>query len=211
MRLVRENCTHADHVEGVHPDVGDDLDDLILRHELHLRVSKQISHLLDGCVQGATRGTEEKLGSGEVGYLGGREDGEVRVGLPRHGRRSPRQCRPPAELGGDLVEGATHKRGTPRRAEQGFQLPATLWSSSPPPDPGLSLPVAGCCFGDAENGLEVKPLVCWGRFHIDQGHPQSAQLSAQVRSKRWLCRRQPPVSTTMMANSVISGRTKWAG
>lgn len=29
--------THADHVEGVHADVGDDVDDLILRHELHLQ------------------------------------------------------------------------------------------------------------------------------------------------------------------------------
>jgi len=29
--------THADHVEGVHADVGDDFDDLILRHELHLQ------------------------------------------------------------------------------------------------------------------------------------------------------------------------------
>jgi len=29
--------THTDHVEGVHADVGDDFDDLILRHELHLQ------------------------------------------------------------------------------------------------------------------------------------------------------------------------------
>ena len=34
--------THAYHVEGVHADVGDDVDDLILRHELHLHGLKEL-------------------------------------------------------------------------------------------------------------------------------------------------------------------------
>ena len=70
--------THADHVEGVHADVGDDVDDLILRHELHLQ------HRLKefGIPSPLAIGRWYQVGG--VSYLGGREDGEVRVGLPGH-------------------------------------------------------------------------------------------------------------------------------
>jgi hypothetical protein len=103
---MRENCTHADHVEGVHPDVGDDLDDLVLRHELHLRVSKANSHLLHGCVQGAMGGRRswEVVGSGTSE---GEKMERCRSDCPAMAAAAHGSAGRQPSSGGDLVEGAT--------------------------------------------------------------------------------------------------------